>query len=359
MKWTRLTVLDIVKETEDSVSVLFDNTDQLSFIPGQYLTCKAIINDEEVRRSYSLSGQPNEDHLRIGVKKVEEGLFSTYANKVLKAGDTIDVLQPTGSFTIDDEKEDGHLVLIAAGSGITPILSIAKYWLAKNEANSVSLIYGNRKSTSIMYHEELEELKNLYVQRFQLFHTFSKEAIGPSIGRGRITKEKVDKILTLLSPTDFKTSEFFMCGPQDMTMELIEYFKDKEVPKKHIHFELFTTNTAKSGKKKTIEKKPLDQRVLKAKVTVKIDGDQLLYSHFEDSGVILDAAAETGADLPYACKGGVCSTCKAKVTKGKVSMDVNFALEEDELAHGFVLTCQAHPITDEVTIDFDDLTFHK
>jgi ring-1,2-phenylacetyl-CoA epoxidase subunit PaaE len=348
-----LPIKEINRETNDCVSITFNVPQNLkenfTYLQGQYLTLKTNINNQEVRRSYSICSSPIDGELSIAVKKVKEGLFSTYANEVLKVNDTLEVAAPQGKFYSTLQANNcKKYIAIAAGSGITPILSIIKTTLAIEPRSNFILVYGNKNTGSIIFKEQLEALKNKNLGRLQLIHILSREKTDAPINSGRIDEEKLHQLSKLI---DWKsTDEVFMCGPEEMIITTKAFLENKGVDKKQIHLELFTT-TAKIKKAKSVtvaDKKP------KSKVSIKTDGRTFdIEIGFDEDQSILDAALQNGADLPFACKGGVCCTCKAKLLEGKVEMDVNWGLEHEELEQGYILTCQAHPTTEIVVIDFD------
>lgn len=350
-----LTVAKIQQETNDAVSIVFDVPSELQdlylgFTQGQHLVMKADIDGQEIRRNYSICSAVQDAELRVGIKKIDGGLFSSFANDELKEGDKLAVMPPEGSFNTPlDAASRKHYLGFAAGSGITPILSILKTTLA-SEPNSVfTLVYGNKSVSNMMFRETILGLKNRYPERFQLLNVLSREEQESEILNGRINAEKVnmlaDRVLDVAS-----VNEVYICGPQDMTEAIRDTLQERGMDKKNIHFELF--GVAPSAAKKAVVKDedagPVRQ------VAVVVDGMQTNLEVAEGGINILDAALEAGADLPFACKGGVCCTCRAKVVEGEVKMDVNYALEEWEVEQGFVLTCQCHPITDKVVIDFDE-----
>ncbi|TXB67587.1 1,2-phenylacetyl-CoA epoxidase subunit PaaE [Phaeodactylibacter luteus] len=353
-KFHNLKVKDVRRETEECVSVAFDLPPGLreayEYLPGQYLTLKAEIGGEEVRRSYSICSSPSDGELRVAVKKVPGGRFSTFANEQLKHGDTLEVMTPMGRFHNQPNPANAkQYVAFAAGSGITPVRAILKAVLEEEPRSTFTLFYGNRGVDSIIFREDIEGLKNEYMGRLRIFHVLSREKLGSPLFTGRITGEKAgllcDKLIDLS-----QVDEFFLCGPQAMTDAITEVLKSKGVDRKKIHFELFTTGKAQLPPQPKVQEKQAD---VEAKVTIVLDGNAMEFPLSSNAENILDGALKAGADLPYACKGGVCSTCRAKVTAGEVYMDVNYALEPEEVEAGYVLTCQAHPKTDEVTVDFD------
>ncbi len=358
-KFHPLKIKDIRKETADCVSVAFDIpadlTEDYAYKQGQSITVRRHFDGEDIRRSYSVCSSPMDGELRVAIKMVENGRFSTYANKDLKAGDEVDVMTPTGHFYTDlDPANKKHYVAFAAGSGITPILSIIKTTLATEPNSNFTLVYGNKNTHSIIFLEELEALKNRYLQQFQIFHVLSRESVDVPILNGRINSSKSAEFFDKKLIEATGVSELFICGPEEMIMAVKDAALAAGIDTKHIHFELFTIPTLAAVKHeaKAVEK-PVVDTVRKAKVSVKIDG----ITHHIDlpfgGDSILDAALKGGADLPFACKGGVCCTCRAKVTSGTVEMDMNFALEDDEVEKGYILCCQSHPTSEEVFVDFD------
>jgi ring-1,2-phenylacetyl-CoA epoxidase subunit PaaE len=351
----KVRVKEVRKETADCVSVLLDIPAELqstfAYREGQNITIKTNVNGEEVRRSYSLCTSPAEKEWRVAVKAVPNGSFSQYANTQLKAGDELEVLPPTGSFNVPLAAGNRkNYVAVAAGSGITPIISIIKTILQTEPQSQVTLVYGNRDRNSIIFREALEALKNTYMQNFRIVHVLSREVTDATINTGRIDAAKCDQLFN--GYLDLTADAFFLCGPADMIFCVRDYLAAKGVSGQKIHFELFTT-PATANKDAAPRPKPLEGKNAKSQVTVKIDGNAFSFELGFNEKNILDAALKQGADLPYACKGGVCSTCRAKVLEGEVSMDENYALEADEIVEGYVLTCQAHPKTDRVVIDFD------
>lgn len=349
-----LTIKDIRRETADTVSVAFAIPESLkevfTYKAGQYLTLKATINGLDERRSYSLCSAPHEDEWRIAVKRTPYGVFSTYVNEQLRPGDTVEVMPPLGKFTVStDVLNRKKYVAFAAGSGITPVISIIKTILHNEPQSSVTLIYGNRTSYSIIFKNVIEDLKNMYMDRFRTIHVLSREITDANINSGRIDAEKCNDLFTRYA--EVTADEFFICGPEAMISCVKDFLLSKGVEEQKIRFELFTTPDQKTFIAKA--EKAADTSVGTSKVTIKMDGRSFSFELGYNDQSILDAALQTGADLPYSCKGGVCCSCRAKVLEGEVEMDVNYALEEDEVKEGFVLTCQSHPRTEEVVIDFD------
>jgi ring-1,2-phenylacetyl-CoA epoxidase subunit PaaE len=347
-----LTVKEITKETEDCVSISFQISselqDQFTYTQGQSIAIKHTIQGQDIRRNYSICSSPLEKDFRIAVKKIEGGLFSTYANEQLKAGEVLQVMSPAGKFyTALHSANQKKYLAIAAGSGITPIISIIKTTLATEPTSEFTLIYGNKNRNSIIFFEELESLKNKYITRFNLIYVLSRERTDDELHYGRINEEKLEAIKKLVNYK--KQDELFICGPQELTLNSVAYFTKLGIDKNKIHKELFTaSNTAKKEAINVSKSKEL------CRIAIKSDGREFIVeSDLQENHSILDIALKQGADLPFACKGGMCCTCKAKLLEGKVEMDVSWGLEEDEIANGFILTCQSHPKTPNIIIDFD------
>ena len=351
-KFHSLRIADVRHETEDTVSIAFAIPETLqadyAFQAGQYLTLKAVIDGEDVRRSYSLCSAPHENEWRVAIKQVEGGKFSSYANAHLAAGQDMEVMTPTGNFCVSPEasNQDSY-VLFAAGSGITPILSIAKTVLKEESNSSVHLFFGNKGFGSIIFREEIEALKNKYMDRFRVVHILSRENLGNDIQKGRITAEKCDALFTAFLKNE-RIKGVYTCGPEEMILGVKESMSRNGVSEKSIHFELFGTSNAK---KTTPAANTPD---VDANITIILDGDSIDISLISSGESILDAAQKAGADLPFACKGGVCCTCKAKILEGTAVMDVNYALEKDEVEAGYILTCQAHPTSEKLIVSFDE-----
>lgn len=353
-----LKVSKLAKETDDAVCVSFEIPPKLkqdfAFSHGQYLTLKTKIDGDEVRRSYSICAGVDDPELRVAIKRVDGGLFSSYANASLKIGDRLDVLPPEGSFTCElNSAHEKKYLCIAAGSGITPVISIVKSILGREPKSEVTLLYGNQRVASIMFREELEQLKNRYMSRFQLIHILSREARETKILNGRINNKKGGELAEHL--LDLKnTDEFFLCGPEAMISEVSRGLRDLGVDDDRIHYELFGASADDAAA--VVAKHHARARRLGGKqcsVTVKSDGRETAFELSADGENILDGAMDAGLDLPFACKGGVCATCKAMLVEGEVEMDLNHVLDDAEVDAGFVLTCQAHPVTEAVVIDFD------
>ena len=367
-----LQIKDIRRETADCVSIAFiippELREEFRFRQGQNVTVRLRMEGEEVRRSYSICSSPLDNELRIAVKKVPSGLFSTYANEQLQTGQQLEVLPPTGMFYTELAAENRkHYLALAAGSGITPVLSLIKTTLALEPNSHFTLVYGNRHRLSILFREELEALKNRYIDRLSLHHVLSREQMDVPLYQGRIDVEKCEELCGRL--IDLRSvDEVFLCGPGEMIFTVKDWLEQQGVDRKKIHFELFHTQAGNGagvvhggtgaagiGKGRTAGGGGMGSMGSGAvsRVTVRLDGVNHEFNLPYDGDPILDAALLEGADLPFACKGGVCCTCRAKLIEGKVEMEVNYALEADELAAGFILTCQSHPRTEKVVVDFD------
>jgi ring-1,2-phenylacetyl-CoA epoxidase subunit PaaE len=350
-----LKVKQVKKETDDCVSIAFDIPAALqkdfAFSHGQNITIRKNIDGEEIRRSYSICTAPFENELKVAVKKVDTGKFSSFANSALKAGDELEVLPPTGKFnTILQSGNRKEYLAFAAGSGITPVISIIKTTLQTEPHSNFTLILGNRSRASIIFFEELEGLKNKYLQRFNFINILSREKTDAPLNSGRIDTGKLTELTKLIKYNSI--DEFFICGPEEMIFCVKDFLETQQIDKNKIHFELFTT----PGQKQGVSRTPLAAGLQGAtsKITVKLDGRSFDFDlAFSSNTSILDAALKEGADLPFACKGGVCCTCKAKLLEGEVEMDVNWGLEHEEVQQGFILTCQSHPKTEKLMVDFD------
>ena len=351
MKYYSLRVREVRRETPDAVSIAFDLPNELrdtfAFTQGQYLAIRTLIDGEDIRRSYSICAGADDGELRIAVKQVPGGRFSTFANERLKAGDTLDVMPPQGRFfTPLDAANKKLYVAFAAGSGITPVLSIIKTTLRREPLSSFVLFYGNRNFDHIIFREELETLKSLYPLRLSVHHVLSRESLGADLFYGRINADKCDAYCRLLFQP-LEVDHYFLCGPEEMIFEVKDALMRHGVSEGRILFELFTTpGVSRPAPAPAAEGSD-------AAITVKIDGMTFDFALPTDGSTLLDAAMRAGADLPFSCKGGVCSTCKARVLEGEVAMDVNYGLEPDEIAAGYVLTCQAHPRSERLVISFD------
>jgi ring-1,2-phenylacetyl-CoA epoxidase subunit PaaE len=348
----RLRVAEIEPLTDDSVAITFEVPDALReayrFTQGQHVTIRCDLGGPGVRRNYSICAPATTGQLRIGVKRVPGGSFSSYAMQQLRPGDELDVMTPTGRFFTElDPTQARHYVAIVGGSGITPILSILASALEIEPRSRFTLLYGNRTTSSIMFLEELEDLKNRYPARFALLHFLSRETQEAPLFDGRLDRGKLTTLLAaLLSPDD--VDEWFLCGPYDMMTQAKATLVDHGVDQRHVHLELFHAEAAPRPPAPA-EAKPGTG----SQVRITLDGRETRFELSPSAEVVLDAVLRVRADAPYACKGGVCGTCRAKLVEGSVAMDQNYALEDAEIERGYVLTCQSHPTSDQVVLDYD------
>jgi ring-1,2-phenylacetyl-CoA epoxidase subunit PaaE len=345
----RLRVARVDRLCADAVAITLEVPEELAerfaFTAGQYLTLRQDVEGVEERRSYSICA-PAGKAPRIGVRKVDGGLFSAAFVDTLKAGDTLEVLPPLGKFTPTLGARQHHCML-AAGSGITPVLSIASTILASDEDSQVTLLYGNRRTDTVMFAEELADLKDVYRGRFQLVHVLSREPRDVELFSGRLDADRITALLDHVVPSD--VDHWWLCGPFGMVQDAERILDERGVPAERVHHELFYVDEPPPAPKRADEP-GVDGPT--AEVTVVLDGRQTTLTLPTDTP-ILDAAQKIRSDLPFACKGGVCGTCRAKVVAGKVTMRRNYALEQHELDEGFVLTCQGLPETEQVTVDYD------
>ena len=353
-KFHSLQVADIYKETKDCSVITFDIPENLkfdfSYNSGQHLTLRTTIKGEEVRRSYSLCSSPTQNTWQVAVKKIDSGLFSTFVNDQLKKGDFLEVMPPNGTFFTEvNPSLAKNYIAFAAGSGITPVLSIIKNHLASEPNSTFQLFYLNRTVKSIIFKEELEQLKNVYFNRFEIFHFLTKEHRVSELFNGRFTKEKL-QVLTEKIIAIPAIDESFICGPEDMIFLVRDELVIAGLPKDKIHYELFTTGLTEEDKQRI--NKIVEKKVEGTEVTIVDGGKEFHFVMGEDFDNILDGALAAGADLPFACKGGVCSTCRCQVLEGTVEMKLNYSLEEEELAKNYVLSCQAVPTSKKVVVDF-------
>ena len=348
-----LRVKEVRRETPECVSLALEVPDALAdsfrFTQGQYLNVRLVIGGSEVRRSYSICSGPDEGELRIAVKEVPEGVFSGWANRDLAAGGALEVMPPEGRFFVPlDARHAKHYVAFAAGSGITPVISLVRTTLAKEPGSRFTLVYGNRTLASVIFNEALEDLKDKYLARFALYHVFSREAQAVDLFNGRVDGNKVGRFLDTLIPPE-SIDEAFVCGPASMGDELKAVLEARGVPAGRIHLERFGAPPDAPARKP----QPAPATALAANVSIIVDGMRYDLDLAEDGPSILDAALKAGADLPYACKAGVCCTCRAKLVEGEVRMDANYTLEDAEIKAGYRLTCQSHPVSPKVVLDFD------
>ncbi len=351
MEFYPIPITNLEKSTDDCTIVTLDIGERLKekfrFTQGQYLTFKAIVNGEELRRSYSLCSSPLDGEWKIGVKKIQDGRFSSFINDQLKVGDQLEVAPPAGKFFVPlDPSKQRSYVAFAAGSGITPMVSIIKTHLREEPGSSFKLFFVNRTVASIILKEELEALKNIYMERFEVFYILDEEQRNVELLSGRLDEHKLKAIFQGLCDVE-DMDEVFICGPQPMIFAIKDFLIEVGMPEKHIHFELFGTPVQP---KRTVEAQYEGKT---SSITIHEGGKTLDFKAPQGVEPILEGALRNSADLPFACKGGVCCTCKAKLIEGSVDMLVNYGLEEDEVQDGFILTCQAVPTSDKVVVDFD------
>jgi ring-1,2-phenylacetyl-CoA epoxidase subunit PaaE len=351
-RFHQLRVAEVRRETPECVSLKFDLpaelADEYRFTQGQHLALRTTLDGEELRRSYSVCAGCDDGELRIAVKKVPGGRFSVWANASLKPGDAIDVMTPEGRFfTPLSPEHEKHYVAFVAGSGITPVLSLIRTTLAREPKSRFTLIYGNRRQTSVMFHEALEDLKDRYLTRFALFNVFSREEQDIELFNGRLDGAKAKAFLSTLVPVD-TIDEAFVCGPATMLDDVEQALVAAGVPREQVHVERFGVPGAAAYA-------PVDDaEAAQARIGIVIDGVRREIEFHRGQHSILDAGRAAGLDLPYSCKGGMCSTCRGKLLEGEVKMAKNYALEPHEVAAGFVLTCQSYPLTERVLISYDE-----
>jgi ring-1,2-phenylacetyl-CoA epoxidase subunit PaaE len=349
-----LRVASCKSETRDAVLVTFDVPDALRdafrFVQGQHVTLRVNIDRQEMRRSYSICSAPFEDTLRIAIKRVSDGSFSCWAHESLKPGQIIDCMEPAGHFHVPLEPDSRrHHVAFAAGSGITPVLSILKTTLAAEPRSHMTLVYGNRTSASVLFREELADLKDRYTTRFSLVHILSREHQDIDLFSGRIDRDKCDQLLEhWIDPSSIDVA--YICGPRNMMEAVSESLRSHKIDDSHIKMELFSAGLPQGPRKLHSRS---ESRAAECKATVIQDGRRREFSFPRNQQTVLDSALEQGFELPYSCKGGVCSTCRCKLTQGEVEMGAQYALEDYEIARGFILPCQSYALTDELVLDYD------
>lgn len=353
-KFYSLRIKDIHQTTAECSVISFEVPEDLKnaflYTQGQYLTLRADINGEDIRRSYSICSCPLDNELKVGIKRIEDGRFSTYATTQLKVGDMVEVMPPNGTFFKEIEPDTSkNYIAFAAGSGITPIFSIIKTHLIKEPNCTFALFFINQNANSVILKDELEGLKNTYLERFRIYHFLTKQSREIPLFNGRINTEKLDQIFGKLVKLE-ELDDTFLCGPENMIFLVRDYLKEKGIDEKNIHFELFSSGISEEAKKRNEAAKKTGKV---CDVTIKEGGKTFNFKLPFGGNNILDAAIANAADLPFACKGGVCCTCKAKLVEGEVDMLVNYALEPDEVEDGFILTCQSMPQSEKVIVDFD------
>ncbi|MBJ7555061.1 1,2-phenylacetyl-CoA epoxidase, subunit E [Marinomonas spartinae] len=351
-----LTVSDLRRETRDSISLAFDIPADLAkayqFKQGQYLTLRTHLDGQEVRRSYSICSGVHDNEMRVAIKRVPDGLFSTFANDSIKVGDVIEVMPPLGHFYSElDPARHGDYLLVAAGSGITPILSIAKTTLATEPHSKVTLLYGNRSTSSTMFRDQLADLKNAYMDRLNLIFVLSREQQDIDLYNGHIDADKCRVLFDRWLDVKALTGAF-ICGPQSMTETVQDVLKTLGMPDENIHFELFA---AAGNERKREKRAQAAAHADMSEITVIRDGHGMTFELKQNTENLLNAGNEHGADLPFSCRAGVCSTCKCKVVEGEVDMDISIGLEDYEVEAGYVLSCQSYPVSKKVVLDFDQI----
>ena len=344
----KLTVASVDSLTPNSVALTFNIPENLkdifSFAAGQYITIKHSIDGEEVRRAYSISSAPSSGNLTVGIKKVAGGTFSVYANEKTKAGDILEVMPPDGRFVFKSNTNTQHIVAFAAGSGITPIMSIAQTVLEANDSNTFVLVYGNQKPVETMFFKSIQGLKETYGERLFVQYVYSKVS-EPDCLFGRIETSTVNLILKNKFK-DVSFDSFYLCGPEAMIHAVSDTLKNNGVSEDKIHFELFTASEADETITENLDGK--------TKIEVVVDDESFSFE-MDQKSLILDAVLKEDIDAPYSCQGGVCSSCIAKVTEGKAEMVQNQILTDGEVAEGLILTCQAHATTPTIKVDYDDV----
>lgn len=352
-----LKVTDVRRETRDAVVVTLAPRDEdkglFDFTQGQYLTLRREFDGEELRRSYSICSGIDDGHLQVGIKRVDGGAFSTWANENLRPGDEIDAMPPMGRFSTELDASSARTYLgFAAGSGITPLLSVIKSTLSREPNARFTLVYANRQISSIMFREELEDLKNLYLGRFSVIHILKAEGQEIDLFTGRIDEAKLKQLFaTWIDVTKVDTA--FICGPEGMMLTIAQSLRDHGLTDAQIKFELFASSQQGRAKQRAVSRSEVTAGQ-GTSATVTLDGTTRTFEMPRTGVSILDAAIEASLDAPYSCKAGVCSTCRCKVLEGEVEMAINHALEDYEVRAGYVLSCQAHPLTDRVVVTYDE-----
>ncbi len=347
-----LQVIEVARLTDESVSVTFDVPEDLRnrfrYLPGQHVTLRREIDGDDVRRSYSICANANSGKLRVGIKRLHGGVFSTFATESLEAGDTVEVMPPIGEFTIaPDPQASAHRVAVVAGSGITPVLSLVSTTLESEPGSSWTVVFGNRTGSSIMFLDELEGLKDRYPDRLQLFHILSREGSDLPLLAGRIDADKLRLIYRQLMGSRPVTG-WYLCGPYDLVMSAREAIVEMGFSEDVIHDELFFAGPVDPSSLPP-EPPPGEGSV---ELTVILDG-RAVETRMTPESSILDAALRVRSELPFSCKGGMCATCKGRIEEGEVTMDKNYALVDSEVEAGYVLTCQSHPLTEKVVVRYD------
>lgn len=354
-KFFPVKVIRVQRETRDAVVLTLQPTDadrqSFQFKQGQYLTFRQEIDGEEIRRSYSICAAIQDPDIRVGIKKIPDGRFSAWANDEVSEGDILQAMAPMGSFFSElQENSEKHYVAFVGGSGITPVLGIIKTTLHHEPHSRFTLFYGNRASSSIMFREELEDLKNEYLGRFQLLHILDREQQDVDMFNGIMDYEKCEKLLAQwIDVTEVDMA--FICGPEVMMLQAADALHAAGLDRSQIKFELFASQVGKGATSQKRQVAAKDQS--KCEVDIIVDGRRRRIDIIKGNQSVLEAGLEEGMELPFACKAGVCSTCRALVTEGEVDMDANFALEDYEVKRGYILTCQSFPVSDKLVVDYD------
>ena len=345
----KLNIKEVRRETNDAVSILFnvplEFKDFYRFIAGQYINLKLTLDGKEIRRAYSLCSSPESSELRIAVKAVKDGTFSVLANSKLKAGDTLEVGTPEGKFTFEaDANRSKNYLAFVAGSGITPVFSILQSVLNNEPKSTIVLVYGNKTPEDAIFYQQLHDLQLKYVGRFFVHYVYSQVKVDNELF-GRIEKSTVNFILNN-KHKELDFDKFYLCGPEEMINTVSNVLKERNIKESAIKFELFSTSTSESKVDKSLEGH--------TKITVLVDGDETTFE-MSQKQTVLEAALKQGLDAPYSCQGGICSSCLARITSGTAVMKKNTILTDSEIAEGLVLTCQAHPTSDSLSVDYDDV----
>lgn len=355
MAFHSLTIAEVRHDTRESIVVGFALPEALkaafAFVPGQHLILRAAPNGEELRRSYSICSAPDDEHLRIAIKRVPGGVFSTWAHAHFAPGVVVEVMPPSGGFCLAPSPAHAHHYLgIVAGSGITPVFSMLKSVLTREPHSRFTLVYGNRASSTVMLREELADLKDRFLERLSVVHVMSREKQDMDLFNGRIDGDKCRALCRQWLPlADIDAA--FLCGPQAMMREVSEALREAGLPASRVHTELFGVAGAPPSSRTARDATAPETG--ECEVTLIIDGRQQQFTMARTGSSVLDAGLAQGIDIRYACKGGICATCRCKVTEGKVDMDASYALEDYEIARGFVLSCQAYPASERLVLDFD------
>ncbi|UFH36227.1 ferredoxin--NADP reductase [Flavobacterium acetivorans] len=345
----KLIIKEVRRETKDAISVLFNVPEELkanyNFIAGQYLNLRLTLDGQEIRRAYSICSAPESGELRIAVKAVKNGAFSQFANTKLKAGDVLEVGKPEGKFTLEPEaSRQKNYVAFVSGSGITPVMSMLKSVLQSEPKSSFVLVYGNKTPEETIFHQELHDLQSQYVSRLFVHYVYSQAKVDQSLF-GRIDKSVVNFVLNN-KHKELEFDKFYLCGPEDMINTVSGVLKEKNVKESAIKFELFTTSSKENEIKESLEGH--------SKITVMVDDEETTFE-MSQKQTILEAALKQGIDAPYSCQGGICSSCLCRITSGTAEMTKNSILTDKEIASGLILSCQAHPTSETIYVDFDDV----